>query len=495
MNNNLKIILFNKNQFLSRILLLFFIYFFLKCQPASLNNPSDPNSKAFFENAMLLCALGVTPCNSCSAAPGPWDSFIGEVTTAASFTNGLSFRSDLSHQLYGLTFTNNNFGSGGINFQGTVGSTTNFLLTKFSATGQRQWLSYLGQRSDRPNGVRLKENDGVYVFGSTPTNSLPKPILPHVGVGANSFLVKYDFNQEVVWSKYYNDGTNTESVVISDVTEASDATGFYIFGYSTGALLNPGIVIGASSASDWFIQKINLNGEAIWTRYFPSPTPISNFRPLRIQEIPNAQGYYLVLKVDDTINGVYTNGLNIYPTVSTNLIMKLDQNFAYQWHRYLGGTSAISDDIAPSLVVFSDQTVVTSSLYSDPSPSIGLPHPGGSIASTIFYRLDGSGNLVYSSFVYKTGESVMISDTQKLTNGNLLISGTVDSLTGIASELNPMTFLENYRVSGKESFKSASVQHCDGSFSSYGSSDRVIADSPIPYGNGATNAIFSRFKL
>ncbi|TGK54111.1 hypothetical protein EHQ16_19000 [Leptospira kanakyensis] len=472
---------------------LFILSLCFTCKPVALNNPSDPSSKAYFETAVLLCALGKAPCNSCSPPPGPWDSFIGEVTSSGSYTSGLSFRVDQSYNLYGLAFSSNQFGSGGIGFQGAVGSTTNFLLTKFSASGQRVWISYLGQRSDRPNGVRYKENDGVYVYGATSTISLPSPVVPHSGTGSNSFITKLNVNNEFSWTRYFNDGTNSDSAIVSDMIEATDSTGFYIVGFSTGAIVSPGSVIGTNTGNDWYIQKISYSGIAIFTKYIPFVPSVANSRPLRIVEIPNGQGFYIVALNSEDINSEYPNGKNSFPGYIGNIVMKLDSEFNYQWHRYLGGTNDVVDDIAPSVVAFSNQNILTSAMYSDSAPSTGQLHPGTGIDSTIFYRLDGSGNLLNSSFVYNPGESVIISDSIVLSNGKVLISGSVGSQTGITSEFDPISLREDYRISGKENFKAASVQHCDGSFSSYGSSNRVIAESPIPYGNGATNAIFSRF--
>lgn len=494
MNNEINFRVFDfLPQIILKIILFLSLSLHFHCKPSILNNPSDPNSRAYFENAILLCALGKAPCRSCTPPPGPWDSFIGEVTTSGSNTNGLSFRSDLSYNLYGLGFSSNNFGLGGINFQGTVGSSLNFLLTKFSATGQRLWFSYLGQRSDRPNGVRLKENDGVYVFGATSTTNLPAPIVPHSGTGSNSFITKLNENNESLWSRYYSDGSNFDSVIISDMIEASDFSGFYVLGFAIGAIASPGTLIGTSTNNDWFIQKINTSGTAIWTKYFPFVPSVANSRPLRIVEIPNAQGYYIVALNTEDINSEYPNGKNSFPGYYGNLVMKLDADFNYQWHRYLGGTNDSIDDIAPSIVALPNQYVLTSALYSDAAPSTGQSHPGTGIDSTIFYRLDGSGNLLNSSFLYNSGESVVIADSIALTNGKVLISGGVDSQTGITSELDPVTLREDYRVSGKDNFKASSVQHCDGSFSSFGSSNSVIADSLIPFGNGSTNSIFSRY--
>jgi len=478
-----------------RIFSLLLIFSFLfSCKLPELNNPSDYNSRAYFETALLLCALGLGPCNPCSSAPGPWGSFIGSSSLAGATTGATKLKSDNAYNLYGLSFTSNDFGLGGIHFQGVAGSTLNFLVTKFSATGERQWLRYLGQRSDRPNGIYFRENDGLYMYATTPTSILPAANTPHVGVGGNSVIVKLSTDGNILWSKYFNDGLNIDSGIISEIKDSSDQTGLYVLGFATGALVNPGNVISSSTNNDWFIQKIGYDGVAIWTKYYPFGPTISNFRPFRLEAIPASQGFVIIGLVEADLNSTFPNGKNGYPSVLGNLVMKLDANFNYQWHRYLGGTNAAIDDIGPSLVVYADQTILTSTYYTDTTPSLGLPHPGTGIKSTIFYRLDGSGNLLNSSFVYNPGESIIITEGSFLQNGKALITGTVGELVGMVSELDPITLKEDYRITGKENYKMSAVKHCDGSFSSFGSSAGSISDSPIPFGTGMSNAYLSRFK-
>ncbi|MBM9548461.1 hypothetical protein JWG40_15645 [Leptospira sp. 201903074] len=487
-----------KNVFKS--LTLFPIVFFalillIFCKPSQLNNPSDSHSQDYFETAVLRCALGLGPCNPCLPAQGPWGSFLGTSTLAGAFTGAIKVKADYTHNLYGLSFTNHDFEQGGIPFQGTPGSTLNILAAKFSAAGERQWIRYLGQRSDRPNGLIFRDNDGVYTYATTPTSILPFANTPHVGVGANSAIVKLSIDGTILWSKYFNDGLNIDSGIISEIKDSSDQSGFYVLGIATGASINPGTLINSPTNNDWFIQKLSYDGVALWTKYYPFGPAISNFRPYRLEAIPGGQGYIIVALVEADLNGSFLNGKNTYPGVMGNLVMKLDANLNYQWHRYLGDTTVgASDNIPPSLIVYADQTILTSTLYSDPVPSLGLPHPGTGIDSTIFYRLDGSDQLLNSSFVYNSGESVMISEGSFLPNGKVLITGSVNQLVGFASELDPISLKEDYRISGKENYKASVIKHCDGSFSSFGSSSSAIADSPIPFGIGSSNAYFSRFQ-
>lgn len=487
----------NKFKFVTKSVLLITTVALLAttfCKPSELNNASDPNSKSFFENALLLCALGYyQACNSCSPAPGPWGSFVGTPTTG--FTAGFKIQTDRNYNLFGFGMTTNDFGASGVNFQGTPGSTTNIFASKFSNLGTKEWFRYLGQRSDRPNGLIHIEDDGLYAYFTTPTSTIPGAISSHTNNGNNTVITKLSTDGTFLWTKYLNDGTTAESAFISDIVNSSDKSGLYILGFTRYTLVNAGTVIGSPSGNDWFIQKISYDGNTQWTRYYAFGSNIDDYRPNRIVEIPNGNGYYIVsLAYAALLLANFPNQLNTYPGAVSSLVMKLDSDFNYQWHRYLGGGSNASDNVAPSLVVFPDQTLISSALYTDTTPSDGLQHPGTGIDSTILYRLNGSGNLLFSTFVYNPGESVTLSDAKLLSNSKVLISGTISNTSGISSELDPVTLREDYRITGKENFKSASIKHCDDSFSSIGSSDGDISDSPIPFGSGTSNAYFSRYK-
>lgn len=465
------------------------------CKPATLNNPADPNSRSFFENAVVLCALGVyDACKSCKPAPGPWGTFVGTPTVGQ--TISIQMRTDNEYNLYSLTESPFNFGSGGINFLGTQGTDNNFFLTKFSPTGERQWLSYFGRRSDRPKGVIVNDNDGIYSYVVTETSTLPNAITSHTNSGLNSLIIKHSFDGNILWTRHYNDGTNADFTYVTHLMKTEDNSGILVFGSTENPLVNPGEVIVSATGTSWFIQKIDYNGNPIWTRYYSFTGGYLNYKIYKVAKLSDNKGYAILSYVTLDVNTDFGGGLNTYVGNSTvvPLVMKLNESFEYQWHRYLGGDVDISavDDTAPIILPLPMGRFALTSLFADPVPTTGKPYPGASNSSVVYY-MNAEGDVLSSSFIVDSGQSMIILDGIQLDNGRFLVSGSLN-VNGFISELNPENLTEEYRLLGQESVRSSSIKHCDGSFSTGGYATSSIPDALLPFGSGTTNAYFSRFK-
>lgn len=468
---------------------------FSHCKPAKLNNPADPNSKAYFENAVLLCALGVLKaCDPCKPAPGPWGTFVG--TPNQGQTQGLQMRTDNDYNLYAFNQTSFNFGTGGINFIGLEGTDNNYFLTKFSANGERLWLSYFGRRADTPKGVIVVENDGVYSYLTTQTSTLPNPITAHTNNGNNSLVVKHSLDGRILWTRHYNDGATALSSLVTQILNTEDNSGILVIGTATFPLTNPGQLIGSATGDSWFIQKINYSGDAIWTRYYPFSSPITNYKVPRLAKLTNDNGYAIVALVSADVNVDFAVGLNTYVggAVLVPMIMKLKSDFSYQWHRYLGGNISAVDDQPPIIVGLPLGRFAAITIFNANVPTIGKPYPGGGNNSSIVYYLTSSGDLLNSSFLVNSGETMFIFDAMALDNGKFTISGSFSETAGFVSELDPNTLTEDYRLIGKEGLRSSTVKHCDGSFSTQGLSVSSIPDAILPFGTSALNTYLSRFK-
>lgn len=481
-----RIILFSLN--------FIFLFYFSNCKPSTLNNPSDPNSKSYFENAVLLCALGVYEvCNPCKQAPGPWGSFVG--TPSVGYASSYQMRTDLDYNLYSFNETTFNFGAGGINFIGTEGTNANYFVTKFSSTGQRQWISYLGQRVDRSKGLIVVENEGIYSYFSSSTSTLPNPKNSHTNNGENSIIVKHSYDGNILWARHYNDGSAAASVLVSHILNTDDNSGILVLGSLSAPLVNPGQVIGTAIGDSWFIQKIDYNGNAIWTRYYPFTNPINNFKVFRMAKLKGNNGYAIISFVSADVNPYFPGGINTFlGTSSTPLVMKLNSDFSYHWHRYfsVGSVSAI-DDTPPLIVSMPDGNFITTAVFDNAVPSSGMAYPGTG-NSSIFYHMSPTGVELFSSFLQVSNENITIYDALPLSTGKVLVSGSLNDTNGIVSELDPFKLSEDYRKIGKDGLRTSTVKHCDGSFSTSGISATAIPESILPFGTGTSNSYLSRFK-
>ncbi|MCZ8342385.1 MAG: hypothetical protein O9301_05075 [Leptospira sp.] len=483
-------------QILAKLLILLLGF----CKPPELNNPSDPNSRSFFENAALLCAIGYyQSCNPCVPAPKPWDSFVAPASLGQTF--GLRTLTDRQYNTYGMFQSSNNFGFSGIPFSGTNGTTTNAFISKKSATGLTIWDRYVGEISQTRFDLIHRERDGLYFFLVTTTN-LPSQINTFggtPGISQNSVVGKFNEAGELLWTTYINNGSNGNFTILGAVIDSLDQSGLYAIGRTTNALVGTGTVIGTSLGNDWFFQKISYDGNTISTRYINFPAPVSNFQPLRIVELPNATGFYVIALVSADLNGTFTNGLNTFPGVSGNVVMKLDPQGQYVWHRYLGDSAnSPTDSVLTVANALPNSNLVTSAAYSGNAPSLGLPHPNPGNASSIFYLLNPNGSLINSSFFYNnTNEYIVGSKGFPISNEKILISGgkvDVSGNSGLLYELDSSNFRESLRITRTGNVTASAVKHCDGSFTALTFTTTDIPGSILPKGSASINSYFSRFK-
>lgn len=488
-----------QNKF-SKLLFSLLILFLGFCKPPELNNPADPNSRSFFENAALLCALGFyQSCNPCISAPGPWDSFVATASVGQTF--GLRTLTDRTYNAYGMFQSSNDFGFAGIPFTGINNSTVNALVSKKSPTGQTIWNRYVGERNQTQFDLILREKDGLYFFLLT-TTSLPSQINTFAGTpGAsqNSVIGKFSEDGEILWTTYINNGSSGDFTILGDVIDSLDQSGLYAIGRTTDPIVGSGTVSGTFLGNDWFFQKIAYNGNTISTRYINFPAPVSSFRPIRLVELPDATGFYVIALVGANLNGTFTNGFNTFPGATGNVVMKLDLRGQYLWHRYLGDSvNSPIDSVLTVANALPNSNLVTSAVYSGNAPSLGLPHPNPGNSSSIFYLLNPNGALINSSFFYNTANEFIVgSKGFAISNEKILIAGgrvAVGGNTGLLYELDSSNFREARRIERIGSVTASAIKHCDGSFTALTHTTTEVPGAILPKGSAGINSYFSRFK-
>ncbi|TGL24389.1 hypothetical protein EHQ46_04535 [Leptospira yanagawae] len=486
------------------LLLLVFLSFLAFCKPLILNNPSDPNSRSYFENAVVNCLLGVyEACNSCKPAPGRWDSFVGTATSGT--TLGFGIQVDRNYNSYSIGQSQFNFPGGGVGFIGTPGSEINFFITKKNPNGQLDWFNYVGNRSDGRFDILYRENDGIYFFLRTNAllQSVKHPFAGVVGTDSNAVVGKLNENGEFIWTTYINNSILGNDTTLGSVMDSKDGSGLFLFGNTTVSLTDNGTLIGTYSGQDFYIRKLSYDGESLWTRVYNIPGDVTTYGPIKISEIPNGSGFYLTTTVSTSATDLsvsYPNGKNSKPALNTKLVMKLDQNFAYQWHRYVGDGANPTELFFISDLAFADASFVMGTTYGDAVISSGLNHPNPLNGdATQFFSLDGSGNQNYSSFIY-SGIEYLTHGTARLLDQNLdryILSGarTQSSVsTGYISEVNKSNFTELTRYYTNGTNITSFQRHCDGSYTALGMSTTDIPDAIIPKGSATLNSFVTRFK-
>lgn len=134
--------------------------------------------------------------------------------------------------------------SGGMDGYFVNNGETDFFLIKYNASGIRQWTKMNGGAAGSwATGIDIDTEDNIYlIFAST----------------SKSILKKYSSSGELIWSL---DVDTTASVTINDVTHDND-NNVYIAG-STSIGLDGN---GQTGTRDFFVSKLDKNGNKIWTR-------------------------------------------------------------------------------------------------------------------------------------------------------------------------------------------------------------------------------------
>ncbi|TGL84869.1 hypothetical protein EHQ68_18665 [Leptospira congkakensis] len=478
-----------------KLLIALLLFLFLSCKPADLNNSGDPFSNSYVSQNLVLCALGKGFCDPCVGVSN-YISFMESI--GSGIMVGLRSVLDSSQNSYVIGQTNQLVaGADGItSFQGTVGNSQNLILSKKNKQGGKEWIKYLGRKSDRPIGILHTKNGGIYFFASTPT-SLPGPKRSFVGTpdsSSNIILGKMNPNGNLEWFTYLNNGTTaTSDLHLVDMIDTEDQSGILLFGNADTALANPGTILTAApSNNDWFLMKISYSGDPISIRYYEVPTPLSSFRPRKFVSIPNNGGYYLQASVLNTFS-LYPNGLNTYTGSFNNaLIVKLASNLNYEWHRYFGTSSGAPEDTPFfPMVALSDSSLVFANNFNVNIITLGLGHPETTPTNyaSLFYSVNASGALLYSSFTFglgdiaKTYELVKKNDNELIAfNGSgggaaenaSIVKISATNFTKLASQPRPGVFLTSgCLVCGKIFATAYSPINVDGAIIPFGAGSGV----------------------
>ncbi len=131
-------------------------------------------------------------------------------------------------------------------------------LRKYDSTGTEAWTRQFGTAGYDIALAAAVDASGVYVAGYTAGTF---PGQTSAG-GFDAFLLKYNANGDIVWASQF--GTSSDDFAFSIAT---DGSGIYAAGYTTGAFLGQT----SSGLSDAFLQKYDGTGTEVWTRQFGTP--------------------------------------------------------------------------------------------------------------------------------------------------------------------------------------------------------------------------------
>jgi len=310
-----------------------------------------------------------------ASAVGWWGSCIIKLDQSGNFVWGKNFSGTGGMQVYslGLDIMNNIYFAG--EFTNTVDfdpSASNYTLTtasgnsdsfvcKLDASGDFVWVSNFAgpSNTDRATGISVQSNGDCYITGNfrgvVDFDASAATYTMNGGANSNCYVVKLSSSGSLAWAKAISTSTNAASYASRIKV---DALGNII---SVGLFINdidldPGpatYTFGSSDASDYYISKLDNNGNFIWGKVIAGPG--------------NGLGMYIAL---DALNNVYLSGdfdltidfdpgpavQNVTAIGGDIFLIKLDASGNYMWGYAMGGNGS---DGSTAIAVDSGYNVYT----------------------------------------------------------------------------------------------------------------------------------------
>jgi len=278
--------------------------------------------------------------------------------------------------------------TGYANILGAAKSSKDLWIIKTDANGNVQWSkSYGGSKEDI--GYAIITTAKAYIaVGSSKSFSL--------GGEPDIYVVKVDFNGNLIWSFTYGNSFFEEGYDIVEVPNNAGTTAYAVTGYK-----GEGNGIGFDDA---FLMKISASGSLIWFR---------DFRFLFSGTILNSTGYALMLQGNNNL--IVTGTVDdVSSTHKDVLLFKSDSNGNLQWnYRYGSSNDEEGFALAPNEMggqVITGYTAANAAMLQD----------------ILLMRTDANGNLVWTKSYGEKGTDIG-EDVIMTSNGNHAIGGYSNS--------------------------------------------------------------------
>ncbi len=274
-----------------------------------------------------------------------------------------------------------------------------------------QWQKTLGGSSwDFANSIRQTTDKGYIVAGYTSSND--EDVTGNHG-NEDYWIVKLDAAGNKVWQKTLGGSGNDEAHSIQQTTEG----GYIVAGFTES---NDGDVTGNHGNTDYWIVKLDADGNIIWQKTFGG---YSYDEAHSIQQ--TSDGGYIVAGYTFSINGNVTGNHG----GSDYWIVKLNANGKIIWQKTLGGSSY---DYANSIQQTKDGGYVVAGRTSSNDGDVTGHHPAIIVYDAFdewIVKLDADGNKIWQKILggYSYDEAHSIQQTR---DGGYIVAGITNSNNG-----------------------------------------------------------------
>ncbi len=370
----------------------------------------------------------------------------------ATYIGGDGFESDLLVEIEGSSVivggSTYSTDLGTVNpIQSTLGGMNdNFLGSLDLATGNMNWLTYLGGTNQEAEIADIDiDGTNIYVAGSTTFSSdFPVSSGAHqttLNGGSDGYLLNMDLGGTLNWATYIG-GDGDESINDLDVDGGQIVIGGNtgsINGLASAGAYDPTI----GGFADGFIASFQTTGTLNYATYIGSDSDNVKRELVSQVEIDNGEVYFLVDTGEDfpvTAGAILTNNLSGQGVV----LGKLDATGNLAWATYYGDESkgsayAIDLEVEGGIAYVYIQTDGTGGLIMTPD-AVQEDVGGGSTTGLGVFSDDG--NLIYSTYWGGCSKYPDTGQDLEVYNGDiyLIMTGNFES---------PVT-TDAYQISGPE---------------------------------------------
>ena len=234
---------------------------------------------------------------------------------------------------------------------------------KTNSKGIVQWERYFGGSDNEDGYDVISTSDGGFIFAGYSWS---------FGQAQQMYAIKTDNLGNILWEKTYG-GEMWESA--STVIELSDGS-FLLGGFSN----SPGI---SSGNTDFYIVKINSNGEKIWHKSYGNKV------------FPNHEWAYDMIQLND-LSIIIVGARDRYAEGSKNaFIIRIDKNGNLIWEKELLGINQENEIVYSIAKGVNGYFYLCSTLNSSKSPDIFKPK---------IIKMDQYGNIEWERILESNGK-------------------------------------------------------------------------------------------
>jgi uncharacterized delta-60 repeat protein len=257
---------------------------------------------------------------------------------------------------------------------------------------------YGGIEYDEFLGIQPISSGGFILGGSTRSNQTGLVGQNHSSKDYDAWVVRLNSNQDTLWTRLMG---GTGSDFFNGCVAASDG-GFVFSGYTNAA---NGDVVGTFKGNfDWWIVKLNSDGDTVWTRLMGGA-----FNDIPGKIAATADGGFIVTGYISTGNS---------STSRDGWVVKLNSNGDIVWQQILGGSAL---DMMSDIAITADGSILLAGYSTSTTP--GTNHGGGDLWVV---KLTADGAVLYSKLFGGTGDD-RANAIKATTDGGCIVAGYTSS--------------------------------------------------------------------